>query len=178
MFCSGLNGWESWKDGRILRWWLLGFTLKLHFLPRGDGGSSWRAHLAQVSLLKSRHQQLASISPAGTLGISWKFVLTSYLFWSSAAFLIHMIFSFFSMVLQATSMAFWAFGRSFCKAELDYIHLWKTWRPFKSSQSMYLKSGQVVSNNTLLPNVLSSLGWIWKTTSILLLLLLRFRFQD
>lgn len=37
---------------------------------------------------------------------------TSYLFWSSAAFLIHMIFSFFSMLLHVTSMAFWAFVRS------------------------------------------------------------------
>lgn len=47
-----------------------------------------------------------------------EFPLTSYLFWSSAAFLIHMIFSFFSMVLQVPSIAFWAFGRSFCKAQV------------------------------------------------------------
>lgn len=38
---------------------------------------------------------------------------TSYLFWSSAAFLIHISFSFFSMLFQVISMAFKAFTRSF-----------------------------------------------------------------
>lgn len=38
---------------------------------------------------------------------------TSYRFWSSAAFLIHMSFSFFSMLFQVISMAFKAFTRSF-----------------------------------------------------------------
>lgn len=38
---------------------------------------------------------------------------TSYRFWSSAAFLIHISFSFFSMLFQVISMAFKAFTRSF-----------------------------------------------------------------
>lgn len=38
---------------------------------------------------------------------------TSYRFWSSAAFLIHISFSFFSMLFQVISMAFKAFSRSF-----------------------------------------------------------------
>lgn len=42
---------------------------------------------------------------------------TSYRFWSSAAFLIQGIFSFFSMAFQAASIAFCAFFRSFCEEQ-------------------------------------------------------------
>lgn len=37
-------------DMTNLRWWLLGFTLKLHLFPWGNGSSRW-AHLTQVPLL-------------------------------------------------------------------------------------------------------------------------------
>lgn len=56
---------------------------------------------------------------------------TSYRFWSSAAFLIHMSFSFFSMLFQVISMAFKAFTRSFYGTNPGY-QLWEgfcRWSP-------------------------------------------------
>lgn len=94
-----------------LRWRFLGFTLKLHLFPWGDGSSSGGTHLVQLPLWR-RGWPVSSLgfSP-GPVGFN-KITLTSYLFWSSAAFLIHIIFSFFSMLLHVASMAFWAFDRS------------------------------------------------------------------
>lgn len=92
---------------------------------------------------------------------------TSYRFWSSAAFLIHISFSFFSMLFQVNSMAFKAFTRSFwdrqgvscgrchpgleeaCVGRLQNHHL---------PTPHYLEASQVVANDTLLPNLLCSLG--------------------
>lgn len=42
----------------------------------------------------------------------------------------------------------------------------------------YLKSCKVVSDDTLLPDVLCSLGWVRQTTTFFLLLLLRLCLQD
>lgn len=49
---------------------------------------------------------------------------------------------------------------------------------FYSGCQAYLKSCQVVSDDTLLPDVLSSLGWVRQTTTIFLLLLLWLCLQD
>lgn len=93
---------------------------------------------------------------------------TSYRFWSSAAFLIHISFSFFSMLFQVISMAFKAFTRSFWRqtgvsamggghlgleaARVDGL------LSSPSPAPCHLEAGQVVPDDTLLPDLLGSLG--------------------
>lgn len=77
------------------------------------------------------HLQCCTHVTRGSPGPSAELVPTSYLFWSSAAFLIHIIFSFFSMVLHVASMAFCAFGRS----------LYKTRGHIKSAEALSVTTG-------------------------------------
>lgn len=106
----------------------------------GDGltmGVSWVRPQTSSSSLRQWWEQVSASHTGLSVGVksavryaqdtrspgpSAELIPTSYLFWSSAAFLIHIIFSFFSMVLHVASMAFCAFGRS----------LYKTLRHIKS----------------------------------------------
>ena len=103
----------------------LGLAVKLHLLARGDGGGDGRPHLTELPLegggggrKQSDGSELQScvVFRAEQKGVGFPLARarTSYLFWSSAAFLIHSIFSFFSMEFQVVSIAFWALGRSLC----------------------------------------------------------------
>lgn len=57
-------------DATNLRRWFLGFTLKFHLLPWGNGSSRW-THLTQVSLLRRVKATVSSVKFYWILSVSW-----------------------------------------------------------------------------------------------------------